>query len=108
MYAENFNLLDVITPVKVDILHNLLIESGYDKQMTDYIINGFQNGFELGYRGNTEIRMTSPNLKLRIGDEIDLWNKIKKEVKLSRFAGSYKDPPFIYFYTIPTRIGTKR
>ena len=69
--------------------------------MTDYIINGFQNGFELGYRGNTEIRMTSPNLKLRIGDEIDLWNKIKKEVKLSRFAGSYKDPPFIYFIQSP-------
>ena len=51
---------------------------------TNYLINGFSNGFDLGYRGNTNVRMESPNLKFTIGSSVILWNKIMKEVKEKR------------------------
>ena len=37
--------------------------------------------------------MNSPNLKLNVGDEIDLLNKVMEEVKLKRYAGPNKQIP---------------
>ena len=40
-------------------------------------------------------KITSHNLKLRgVGDQIDLWNKVMKEVRLKRYAGPFTDIPF--------------
>ena len=39
------------------------------------------------------MKVKSPNLKLNIGDEVDLWNKVMKEVKLGRYAGPFKEIP---------------
>ena len=38
--------------------------------------------------------MTAPNLVLRIGSELELWNKVMKEVKLKRYVGPYEEIPF--------------
>ena len=38
--------------------------------------------------------MSSPNLTLHVGSELELWNKVMKEVKLKRFAGPYEKIPF--------------
>ena len=46
--------------------------------------------------------MTSKNLKFRgVGDHIILWNKVIKEVKLKRYAGPFKEPPFKFFIQSP-------
>ena len=43
--------------------------------------------------------ITSQNLKLNgIGDEVDLWNKVMKEVKLKRYAGPFEKIPFEEHY----------
>ena len=45
--------------------------------------------------------MESDNLKFRVGNPIILWNKVMKEVKLKRFPGPYKKPPFEHFIQSP-------
>ena len=48
------------------------------------------------------MRMTANNLKFRgLGNEVTLWNKVMKEVKLGRFAGPFVDPPFEHFIQSP-------
>ena len=88
-------------PVDADRLHSLLIESSYDKSKTDFLVEGFKQGFDIGYNGDEKIRQESKNLKLIIGDEIDLWNKVMKEVKLKRYAGPFEQPPFNHFIQSP-------
>ena len=91
----------MITPVNVVVFESLLKQAKYEGNKTDYIINGFRNGFELGYEGNRLVKQIAPNLKLRVGDEIDLWNKLMKEVKIGRVVGPFEKPPFEYFIQSP-------
>ena len=51
--------------------------------------------FLLQYEGNlTRVKRTAPNLKLRIGNKVELWNKVMNEVELKRYAGPFDEPPF--------------
>ena len=54
-----------------------------------------------------KVRRTSPNLKLRIGNETILWNKMMKEVKEKRFAGPFENPPFEHFIQSPVGLVPK-
>ena len=84
----------MVTSVKPEVLKILLNECHYDEKKTEYIIDGFTNGFSLGYSGDRSVKRTAPNLRLTVGDEIDLWNKVMKEVKLKRYAGPFEQIPF--------------
>ena len=102
MEAENHNLSDIITPVKADILEKLLIETGYWKNKTEFLTEGFKNDFQLQYRGNLKnCQKEAPNLKLRIGNKVELWNKVMKEVELGRYAGPFEKPPFEHYVQSP-------
>ena len=103
LYFENYDINNIITPVNVGALESLLIESNYDANETQFLTDGFKNGFSLGYNGPTRVRIKSPNLKLVVGDEVDLWNKVMKEVREKRFAGPFKESeiPFRYFIQSP-------
>ena len=84
----------------------LLKETRYPEDERKFLIEGFTNGFEIGYRGNMKARMTALNLKLNSPQErIILWNKVMNEVKLKRFAGPYKDIPFKETHYIQSPIG---
>ena len=99
----NFDIENVVTPVNVDRFEQLLVQTKYDEAKTKFLVDGFRNGFSLGYEGSMKIRHTSPNLKLRIGSETVLWNKVMKEVKEGRYAGPFPidEPPFEYFVQSP-------
>ena len=101
LYYENFDLTSMVTLVNVKNLAELLCESYYDKKESEFLIQGFTHGFDIGYRGETKIRQTAPNLKFTIGDEIELWNKVMKEVKLKHYSGPYEEIPFDYFIQSP-------
>ena len=99
---ENFDLTNIVTPVDAKVLRELLIETNYDRAKTDVLIDGFINGFDIGYRGHLAVQMKSPNLKFRkIGNKIQLWNKVMKEVKLKRYAGPFKDIPYHSYIQSP-------
>ena len=92
---------NIITPVKVDKLKFYLEETKYNKTESEFLIDGFQNGFDLGYKGPENIQQTSNNLKFTIGDKIELWNKVMKEVKELRYAGPFKKIPFENYIQSP-------
>ena len=86
----------------MDALESLLKESKYDEFKMKALVNGFSQGFSLGYH----VKQTAPNLKLHNkSDKILLWNKVMKEVQLKRYAGPFKEPPFKHFIQSP--IGLK-
>ena len=80
----------MVTPVDADRLEYLLVESGYDKDKMDELIRGFKYGFSIGYAGKCVTKRTAPNLKLRVGNETILWNKVMKEVREGRYVGPIK------------------
>ena len=102
MSYENFDLSSVKSPVQVDKFKQLLVESEYDENKTKFLVEGFRTGFSIGYQGPQNVKIKSPNLKLReVGNPIMLWNKIMKEVKAERCAGPFKKIPFEYFIQSP-------
>ena len=88
-------------------LESMLTETDYKKLEIDFLINGFRNGFDIGYRGNTQIKRKSPNLKFRVSNRTILWNKIMKEVNLKRFTGPYGDIPFKFYIQSPVGLVPK-
>ena len=100
-YGTNFDLDRVCTPVDADEFHHLLHSSGYDSNETNFIIEGFRNGFPLEYQGPWQCRDTASNIPFSVGDRVDMWNKLMKEVKLGRVAGPYEHVPFDYFVQSP-------
>ena len=103
MWFENMDMESVVTPVYVEQLQKLLLDANYEKTETDFLVKGFSKGFELNYKGNRNVCLTSNNLKFRpgVGSKLELWNKVMKEVKDKRFAGPFKNPPFEHFIQSP-------
>ena len=91
----------MVSPVNVEAYKNILKQVKYDKSETEFLMSSFRNGFPLHYSREQSVRMCTPNLKLRIGSETELWNKVMKEVNLKRFTGPYKDIPFKHFIQSP-------
>ena len=102
MQYENMDLDSIVTPVNVKRLAELLQLSKYDKNESQFLLDGFKNGFSIGYSGPEDVQIKSPNLKFRqVGDEVILWNKVMKEVKLKRYAGPFETIPFKSFIQSP-------
>ena len=90
-----------MTPLKVDIYEDLLKQSGYDSNETEFLVDSFRNGFDIGYDGPTERTSQSDNIPLTIGTKVDLWNKIMKEVKAKRVAGPFEQIPYDNYIQSP-------
>ena len=101
LYYENYDNKNVVMPVKYRILNSMLKQANYDEVKRTKIVKGFKEGFRLGYNGSQKVRLRAPNLKLSVGDEIILWNKVMKEVSLKRYAGPYQQISFDYFIQSP-------
>ena len=103
---ENFDANTLITPVKAAVLEKLLVETNYNKKETQFLVNGFKSGFDIGYEGKKEsIRRFAPNLKLAVGSKVDLWNKVMKEVEKKRFCGPYLESQIPFESFIQSLIG---
>ena len=99
---SNLDLHTIKTPVNVKVLKELLEESSYDALETEFLVDGFTNGFSIGYEGREDVKITSPNLKFRqVGDDVTLWNKVMKKVKAERYAGPFEKIPFDNYIQSP-------
>ena len=105
--ATNFNLTDIVTPVNADALDCLLTEANYDVSKRKFLVDGFKNGFPIGYEGEEDVKQTAPNLKLNVGNETELWNKMIAEVKAGRYAGPFKEIPFVNYIQSPVGLVPK-
>ena len=94
LYYENFDLDNMVTPVDANKFDNLLRIANYDRKKCEFLHKGFTSGFSLGYNNQNPVQIKSQNLKLRVGHEIEVWNKVMKEIKLLRYAGPFSEIPF--------------
>ena len=101
LYYENLDITNIYTPVNPDQLEQLLVQTKYNQEETTFLVEGFRNGFDLGYRGPENIQQRSKNLKFSIGDKTELWNKVMKEVKEKRYAGPFKEIPYSNYIQSP-------
>ena len=88
------DIYDIVTPIKVQKLQQLLIATEYNHEKTVKLIEGFTDGFDLGYRGPINRKNSSANLPITIGSHQEIWTKLMKEVKLGRHAGPFPKIPF--------------
>ena len=80
------------TPVSPDALRYVLV--GYNRNIVEYLLNGFQHGFRIGCLGlpaQQAKRVT--NLKSAIEFPAVVDNKIAKELALGRILGPFDTPP---------------
>ena len=101
LYYSNFDLETIVTPVKVQTLIDHLWEVNYKLEEIELLENGFTNGFNIGYEGPQERQSFSENIPLTMGSNVELWNKLMKEVKLKHVASSYDTIPFSNFIQSP-------
>ena len=64
---KNLNWESIVTLIRPQQLHKLLIEAGYDLQKTRQLVTGFQEGFDIEYRGPMNRMNCSENLPFKIG-----------------------------------------
>ena len=100
---HDYNWEDIVTPIQVNELARLLKLAKYLENKTDYLVNGFRNGFDLGYWGPKCRKDTSANIPFKKGvaSPLEMWNKIMKEVGERRYAGPFKDLPTQYYMQSP-------
>ena len=101
LYYVNHDLTSVITPVKVDKLVNLLQEANYSESEIQFLRNGFSNGFDIGYEGPKDRCSTPENIPFSIRNDVEMWNKIMKEVKHGRVAGPFEEILYKNFIQSP-------
>ena len=106
-YYTNYDLDNIITPVNVDVLERLLIQSNYSTSETEFLVDGFRNGFPIGYHGPTNVKSYSQNLPLTVGSITELWQKMMTEVENKRFAGPFETIPFDHFIQSPVGLVPK-
>ena len=101
------DLENIVTPIDVKMLEKLLRQSNYNIEESEYLIEGLSSGFSLEFQGNMKVKKTAPNLHLRVGTKLQLWNKMMTEVEAKRFAGPFKEIPFEYYVQSPVGLVPK-
>ena len=103
---EDLDWTSIVTPINVEALQTLLKQTNYNRRKSKFLIQGFQQGFDIGYRGKTNRRDTANNLPLgEVGTNIDLWNKVMQEVGAKRFAGPFSEHNFPFDNFIQSPLG---
>ena len=109
-YFENFDLSSIITPVNADWLEYLLQTTNYDSAETKFLVDGFKQGFDIGYQGPQIRQSRSENIPFTpgVGNHTEMWNKIMKEVEAGRVAGPFNEIPFKNFIQSPIGLVPKK
>ena len=98
---QNLDLENIVTPVDPKVLQKYLVESNYDPDETQFLVQGFEKGFDIQYNGPANRTSNAQNLPFTVGSPIELWNKLMKEVKLKRVAGPFDEVPFTNYIQSP-------
>ena len=91
----------------MDRYEQLLIESQFDASERQFLVNGFRNGFDIGYQGPATRCSESKNIPFTVGNHVEMWNKIMKEVKMKRVAGPFEKIPFENYIQSPVGLVPK-
>ena len=103
LLIPSFFDINRISPIKVNILKTLL----KDYHNRDYIIEGFTNGFSLGYLGDKCPTMGTNKSSVKDNMQI-VQSKIEKEIILNRISGPYLSVPYENFKVSPLALRPKK
>ena len=75
----------------------------------DLVIQGFNNGFSLGFTGNVQLKWAENSKNVKDNEQLIL-NKINKEISLGKIEGPFDAPPFKHFqcsplFLLPKKLG---
>ena len=103
------DLDSIVTPLNVKRFEGLLKEANYDEEKTRFLVDGFTNGFDIGYDGPMDRQSEAENIPFTpgVGDKYELWNKIMKEVEAKRYAGPFDKIPFDKYIQSPVGLVPK-
>ena len=90
------------TPINLEVMRRLLED--YDNK--DYILNGIEQGFHIGFEG-PECATTCDNNKSVRDNLLETKFKIDHEVQLNRIEGPFKHIPFDNFKISPLALREK-
>lgn len=93
------------TPIKAEVLKAFL--SGYDQLATEYLVNGFKEGFRLNFEGPRGFQDCS-NLKSANDDPNNVELKLNKEILLGRIEGPFDQQPFVNLKISPLGLVPKK
>ena len=101
--CTNFDLENIKMPVDAMKLEQLLKEANYPEEETQFLVEGFSQGFDIGYEGPKNRQSKANNIPFTpgVGDKVEMWNKIMKEVEEGRVAGPYESIPYPNFIQSP-------
>ena len=93
------------TPIKPSRLAYYL--QGYDEGLTQYILDGFRNGFSLHTHNfkNSSVAPHNSSIAMRNPDAVT--EKITKELQLNHIAGPFTSPPMPNFHVSPLSLRPK-
>ncbi|XP_033758566.1 uncharacterized protein LOC117340891 [Pecten maximus] len=80
---------------------------GYDVGKTQYLVNGFKEGFRIHYEGG-DFRPTCQNLKSAKDLPGVVEEKLKKELQGGRIAGPFINSPYEQFHVSPIGVVPKK
>lgn len=108
--AENYDFTNLVTPINISIFESLLRSTDYCADETEFICGGLRDGFSIGYQGPENRRLFSNNHRLKIGMDLDLWNKIMGEVEEKKFIGplTEQEIPWEFFIQSPLSLVSKK
>ena len=93
------------TPVNVKVLKALL--RGYDVQKCNYLIQGFVNGFHIGFTGEHEAKFSTNHPSVLLNKDL-VSTKIQTELSLGRIGGPLDRPPCPGFRVSPLGLVPKK
>ena len=95
------------TPIKPNILKRMLNEAGYDFVKTQFLVDGFSQGFRLNCSCSPST-MLSHNLQSAQQHPEVVTQKLMKELDAERIAGPFEAPPFNSFVCYPLGVCPKK
>lgn len=87
------------SPVNPITLNQLLLETGYDNNLRQFLVQGFSQGFKLGHAAslsNSYAAFPTTDQDARI-----IQSKLDTELEMGRIAGPFPAPPFQNFQISP-------
>ena len=80
---------------------------GYDETKKQFLLDGFENGFHVGFQGSTN-NSVPKNLKSALDMPELVSEHIQKELHAGRIAGPFSEPPFDQFQCSPLGLVEKK
>ena len=93
------------TPIRVNRLLHWL--DGYDEKESKYLIDGFSNGFNIGFEGDFH-GFEGTNLQSAIENPHIIDKKIQKEIESGRVLGPFNEKPILNLQCSPLGLVPKK